>query len=258
MSAKANKVELFGLSIDNLTYAELCAHIDARIANHDPGYIVTPNTDHVCRFHRDENFRGAYGGASLVLADGVPLLWVARMLGMPIREKLSGSDLVPQLSKHAAEHGYSVFFFGGSEGTAENTAARLKRVNPSLKVSGTYFPPFGFDQNPDEVAKSVEAVKAAAPDLCFIALGTPKQEVLMRDYCVEMNVPVLIGVGAAFDFVSGRIRRAPRWVQTAGFEWLWRLAQEPSRLWRRYLVEDLVFLRIVWNELRNRRRGTSN
>jgi N-acetylglucosaminyldiphosphoundecaprenol N-acetyl-beta-D-mannosaminyltransferase len=252
---EAQKIALFGLQIDNLTYADLCAHIDARIANRTPGYIVTPNTDHVCRFHRDEDFRDAYTRAHLVLADGVPILWVARWLGMPIREKLSGSDLVPQLSAHAAARGYSVFFFGGSLGTAEKAASQLQSQYPALKVSGTYFPPFGFDKDPEAVAKAVNAVKVAAPDLCFIALGTPKQEVLMRDYCDEMNVPVLIGVGAAFDFVSGRIRRAPRWVQAIGFEWLWRLAQEPGRLWRRYLVEDLLFLRIVWNEFRSRRRG---
>lgn len=247
-------VEMFGMAISNVTFEEVCGRIAQRVARRDPGFVVTPNVNHVCLNHRDPAFREAYREAFLALPDGKPVMWASRLFGVPLQQKLSGSDMVPRLTRFAAGRGFSVFFFGGSPGTAERAAEILQRENPGLRVAGCHFPPFGFETDPELSAAAVEAVRAAAPDICFVALGSPKQELWMRDRHRECGVPVCIGVGASFDFISGRIRRAPRWLQEIGFEWLWRLIMEPRRLWRRYLVEDSFFLLLLWREYFAQRR----
>lgn len=249
-----DSVEMFGMSISNVTFEEVCARIAHRVARHDPGFIVTPNVNHVCLNHRDEIFREAYRNAFLALPDGKPVMWASWLFGVPLQQKLSGSDMVPRLTRFAAERGYSVYFLGGSAGTAERAAEILARDNPGLRVAGCHFPPFGFEKDPEASRAAIDAVRDARPDICFVALGSPKQELWMNDCHRLCDVPVSIGVGASFDFISGRIRRAPRWLQEAGFEWLWRLAMEPRRLWRRYLIQDSVFLKLLWQEYFAQRR----
>ena len=246
------KVELFGISVCNLTYEGLCDGIDRHVATREPGFIVTPNVDHVCRYHRDPSFREAYDHASFVLADGMPLLWSARLLGRPLLEKLSGSDLLPRLSGFAAERGYSVYYLGAAEGVAEAAAERLKMRYPSLRVAGTYSPPFGFERDPQVNASIVARLREARPDICFVALGSPKQETWLYGNYAAAEIPAMIGVGAAFDFVAGRVRRAPRWMQKTGMEWIWRLIQEPRRLAKRYLIEDSYFFVLLAREIRRR------
>jgi len=248
-------VEVLGVNFDNLDYEGLCERVERRIADRQPGYIITPNTDHVCQYHRNPEFQQSYTDAFLILPDGVPILWASRFFGTPLRQKLSGSDLVPQLADFAAQRGYSVYFLGGHPGTAEKTARILQSRHPGLRVAGVDCPEYGFHLNPERNTEVVRQLKEARTDFCFIALGSPKQEIWMRRHFTEAGVPVMIGVGAAFDFVSGRIRRAPRWIQAAGLEWLWRLCQEPRRLWRRYLVEDLYVFKLFWRDFKKKRLG---
>ncbi len=253
MSTKPNTITLFDIAISNVAFDEVCERITEQIASEEPGFIVTPNVDHVCTCHRNPGFREAYGRAFLTLPDGAPIIWASYLLGVPLNSKLSGSDMVPRLCAYAAKAGHSVFFLGGTPGTAAKTAEVLTRNNPGLTVAGVHCPDYGFEKRPDELQQTLGAVRDAKPDICFIALGSPKQELIMERHYREMGVPVCMGVGATFDFVAGRILRAPRWIQRAGFEWLWRLAQEPRRLWRRYLWEDLVFFRLLWRELFRRK-----
>lgn len=259
MDDKADTVEIFDMHISKLSYEQVCDIICERIIRREPGYIATPNVDHVCNYHRIPSFREVYNGAFLLLPDGTPIVWASRLFGDPLPQKLSGSDMVPRLCALAAGHGFSVHFFGGTDGAAEETAQRMQQEFPSLKVAGWYCPPFGFEKDPQESRKAVEAVRAAQPDICFVALGSPKQEFWMHRYHQESSAIVCLGIGGAFEFVSGRVRRAPAWVQATGLEWLWRLAHEPRRLWRRYLIDDLVFFKLLWGEYRKRRgrgRGT--
>ena len=238
---------LFGIPFCDVTYDEVTACVDDMIARRTPAFIATPNVDHVCRFQRDDAFRNAYEHARLVLCDGMPIIWMSKLLRQPLRQKLSGSDLIYWLSGHAAKRGYSVYFFGAQEGVAEEAAKRLRERFPALRVAGIQSPPFGFHENPEANAAATRPVRESGADIVFIALGSPKQEIWMHANVDSCNCPVMIGVGASFDFVSGRVRRAPRWMQMSGTEWIWRVCQEPRRLWRRYLVEDSLF---IWLSLR--------
>jgi N-acetylglucosaminyldiphosphoundecaprenol N-acetyl-beta-D-mannosaminyltransferase len=244
----------FGVRFTNVTSPEALGIVDRFVASGLPHYVLTPNVDHLCRVATDPTFRAAYEGADMVAVDGVPVMWAARLMGRPLREKLSGSDLLPLISGHAARKGYRVFLFGAAPGVAEEAAARLTERNPGLQVAGTYSPPIGFEKDPEENARAVAAIRSADPDICFVAMGAPRQETWIHQNHAACGARVMLGVGASLDFAAGRVRRAPRVLQNAGLEWLWRMAQEPRRLGKRYLVDDSVFLRIVWEEWRRHRR----
>ena len=248
-------VPFMGVNLSNMTFEEMTMALDRCIASGKAGfYIVTPNVDHLCRIHRDADFRDAYEKASLAVVDGKPIVWATRLFGRTIKEKLSGSDLVPKLSKFAAAKGYRVFYFGAAPGVAESAANKLKTQFPDLMVAGTYSPPMSFDSDPQANAEAIARIKNAGAQICFVAMGAPRQEIWMRNHARDCNAPVMIGIGAGLDFAAGRVKRAPRWMQYAGLEWLWRLCVEPRRLWRRYLVEDLYFFRLLWREFFNKNR----
>lgn len=257
MSERAENSLFLGIPFSNIGFEEVCKAVDARVASREPGFIVTPNVNLVCTYQRNSEFREAYKRAFMWLPDGTPLLWVARVLGVRLVEKLSGSDMVPWLSAHAAKKGYRVYFLGGRPCSAEKAAERLKLRNPDLIVAGYSCPPFGFEKDAEENARTIAEVRAARPDILFVALGTPKQEVWLARHLRDLDVPVSMGVGAAFDFLAGALRRAPRWMQHAGLEWVWRLMQEPRRLWRRYLVEDMIIVPMVLRELTRTRRAST-
>lgn len=250
-------IELFGVRFNDVTFNELCNRILRFIRAGRRSYIVTANVDHICRYQTDSAFRDAYENAGTVVCDGKPLIWMSRLLGPPLREKLSGSDLVVALSEFAANEGLSVFLFGAADGVAAQAAANLRRRFPALRVAGVYSPPMGFYSDDGKNEDAVRTISETAPDICFVALGSPQQELWMNRFYQACNTRVMIGIGASFDFLAGRVKRAPRWMQKAGLEWMWRLYQEPRRLWRRYLVDDMKIIGLLWRELRrNRNRQT--
>ncbi len=242
------QTDVLSMRISNLDFAGVCAQVSARIASGEPGYIVTPNVDHVCRYHKDAAFRAAYDNAFLVLADGMPLLWAAALFGKPLREKLSGSDLLPLLSAYAAERGYSIYLLGAAPGVADEAARLLQQTNPGLRVAGAYSPPLRFEDDPATLQDVLKRLRDAAPDICFLALGSPRQEIWLHRHHRESGARVLLGVGAALDFAAGRVRRAPVWMQRSGLEWTWRVMQEPMRLGRRYFVDDSYFVALLARE----------
>ena len=208
----------------------------------------------MCRLRYDTEFQEAYAHAALRLPDGVPLMWCAKLLGKPLREKLSGSDLVPRLTAHAAEKGHRVFFLGAAEGVGEEAAAKLREAHPALQVAGCFSPPFGFEKSEAHSIEAVRRVRKSEADVCFVALGSPKQEIWLLKNAALMEVPVVLAIGAGLDFVAGRVRRAPPRVQRLGCEWLWRLMHEPRRLWRRYLMHDSYFFVLLLKEFFRRVR----
>lgn len=239
--ASAQRVNLLGIEIHNLTMAETLEAIGEIVESKHFAYAVTPNVDHTVKFRKSAQFRGLYRKAGLVVADGVPLLWAARMLGTPLKERINGTDLFERTCELAAERGYSVFLLGGSPGAASSAAEKLVERHPNLKIAGCECPAFGFYGSEEHNKAIQKKILASGADILFIGIGAPMQEQWMCDYGEGAGVSFAIGVGVSFSFVGELISRAPVWMQRNGLEWFWRLKKEPRRLWKRYLVEDLPF-----------------
>ena len=243
------------LEIDPVTLAGAVDAVGALVERGRGGFVVTPNVDHVVLAERDLDFRAAYAAAALSLADGQPVVWASHLLGHPVPEKVSGSDLVWPLMERAAARGWRVFLLGAGPGVAEEAARRL-RERPGVNVAGTAAPFLTARGGDGEgAAEAAAAIRAARPHLVLVAFGAPKQELWMSRNAGALAPAVLLGVGASVDFLAGRVRRAPRWISRAGLEWLWRLLKEPRRLWRRYLVDDPGFVLILGRQLLRRWRS---
>ena len=235
--------------IDSLTFDEAIDAIDDLVAAGEGGVVFTPNVDHIVQVEHNFAFRAAYEDASLSLVDGQPLLWVSRLLGSPLPEKISGSDLMVPLARRAAQRKWRVYLLGGGPGIAE-LAARELRKQFDIDIVGTDAPFVKPDGEPVEGPAVIERINRAAPHLLFAAFGAPKQELFLHRSRAAIRPAVGIGVGAGFDFVAGRLRRAPGFISKSGLEWLFRLAQEPRRLAKRYLVDDPEFVAILYRTLR--------
>lgn len=245
------KRALFGLSIDNVDFKGAIDLVDALMELPTQGkgrYIVTPNVDHIVKLQHDKKFRAIYDGAAAIFADGMPLVWASRLLGKPLKERVAGSDLFPAICKLSACKGYTLFFLGGLPGVADAAKIILNTRYSGLKVVGTYSPPFGFEKDDIENEKIIDLINDKKPDILFIGLGAPKQEKWIAHHIDSLNIKVALCTGAAFDFVAGTVKRAPMWMQKSGSEWLYRLVSEPKRMWKRYLVDDAAFLKIVTQE----------
>lgn len=245
------KVKIGNILVDNVTSDEAIEKIESFIKNRKPSLVITPNADHVVMVREDTLFLEIYMKADLVLADGMSLIFASRLLKTPIKEKISGSDLFPLFCKIAAQKGYRLFFLGGQPGACIKTAENMKEKYQNLIVAGTYSPPFGFEHDKHEMKKINDMIKRANPDILFVGLGSPKQEKWIYRNYNEIAVPVSIGIGATFEFYSGMVKRAPRWMQRCGLEWFWRLMKEPRRLWRRYLVDDTAFIWLILKQWLN-------
>ncbi|MFD2672711.1 WecB/TagA/CpsF family glycosyltransferase [Marinicrinis sediminis] len=247
-------IQLFGVTFQNYTFSDLLAFMDKQIQAGDSAYVVTCNVDHLMKLRDNEAFQQAYEGAAVIVADGMPVIWASRLLGKPLRQKVSGSDLFNQLGSSIADRGYRLYFLGAGEHIASRAAAKLQETYPGIQIVGCYSPPPRFEYSQAETDKMIQYIRAAKPDIVLVGVGAPKQEIWMSRHFQAYGAPVSIGVGATFDFIAGHRRRAPLWMQRNGLEWLWRLLQEPRRLWRRYLVEDIGFIPMVWKEWRLKRK----
>jgi N-acetylglucosaminyldiphosphoundecaprenol N-acetyl-beta-D-mannosaminyltransferase len=214
-------VLLAGLGFDRLTERQVINHVLGALSRGRGGWITTPNIDICQAAQRDPSLAELLGTASLVVPDGMPLLWAARLRGDQLPERVTGSSLIFSLSAAAARAGRSVYLLGGSPGVPELAAGRLRQRYPDLIVAGCYAPPWGFERSRESVLAVRRRLAAARPDIVFVGLGCPKQERLI--------------------VAAGTVRRAPRWMQQAGLEWLFRLLSEPRRLFHRYVVADLPF-----------------
>jgi N-acetylglucosaminyldiphosphoundecaprenol N-acetyl-beta-D-mannosaminyltransferase len=238
------------LEIDNLTFHEALDAIAELVERKQGGTVFTPNVDHVVLAESDEELREAYEDVSLSLVDGTPVMWVSRLLGCPLPEKISGSDLVRPLMQVAAQRRWRVYLLGGAPGVAERAAEHLKSEVPGLLVVGTDAPQIDITREAPSYDDVIARINAARPDVILVAFGCPKQEIFMHRIAQAVRPAVALGIGAGLDFEAGMVQRAPRWVSAAGLEWLYRLVHEPRRLWRRYLARDPKFLLIVLRELR--------
>lgn len=214
------------------------------LVTHGGGAVYTPNVDHIVLAERNVELRAAYARASLSLADGTPIVWAGPLLGREIPEKLSGSDLVMPLARLAGEMGWRLFLLGGAPGAAAKAAVRF-REECGAQVVGVYDGVVRLDADAAEQRALVERIAATRPDVIFVALGAPKQELWIDRHLEALMPAVAIGLGASLDFVAGHVRRSPEWMSRIGAEWVFRLFQEPRRLWRRYLLQDPRFIGIL-------------
>lgn len=226
-------IAILGVPIDDVSTDEAVELIERMMLSGQPHYFATANVDFLVQAQRDPELHRILLEADLVVCDGAPVLWASRRLGRPLRERVAGADLVPRLLAVAARHRLRVFLLGASPASAAAAAARLQREFPGLAAVEHYSPPFAplLEMDHDDIARRV---RAARPDLLLVAFGCPKQEKWIAMHGRALGVPVAAGIGASIDFLSGLMRRAPLWMQRVGLEWLFRLAQEPRRLFARY------------------------
>ncbi len=236
--------------VDSLTFAGALDAIERLVEAGRGGAVFTPNVDHVVTAESNSAFREAYANASLSLVDGQPLVWASRLLGSPLPEKISGADLVDPLLARAGQHGWRVFLVGGAPGCAKAAAQRFAAAH-GVQVVGIEDGWIDLAEGPEGDAL-VARIQEAQPRLVLVALGAPKQELWIASRRQRIAPAVCLGVGAALDFAAGAVRRAPRWMQRAGLEWLYRLVQEPRRLARRYLWNDPRFLAVLLRTLASR------
>jgi N-acetylglucosaminyldiphosphoundecaprenol N-acetyl-beta-D-mannosaminyltransferase len=253
VAERPRRMNIGRVPVDSVTFAEAIDAIDALVARGQGGTVFTPNVDHVVQAEENSRFRDAYDAAALSLVDGMPVLWASRLMGNPLPEKVSGSDLVVPLLERAAKRGWRVFFLGGLPGAAEGARDLLLGRIPGLHVVGVASPRIDVESAAETHSAIVEVLREARPDLVLVALGAPKQELFSHAIAERMRPAVLVGIGGTLDFIAGKVRRAPLWMSANGLEWLYRFAQEPRRMWRRYLVRDPKFLLIVLRELRRPR-----
>lgn len=241
-----SRIKFMNTEIDNLTMQETLKVIEELIQKNKNAYVVTPNVDHIVQLETNKELQAVYENASLILTDGKPLMWIAKWYGTPIKEKISGSDLFPLLCKMSAEKGYKMFFFGAAEGVAAKAAENLSERYKGLQVVGTYSPPYGFEKNQIEMDKIKEMVKKSAPDILIVGLGCPKQEKFMYYNWQNLGVPISFGLGASLDFEAGNVKRAPKWMANHGLEWLFRITQDPKRMAKRYLLNDMKIFALMF------------
>ncbi|MGD8791652.1 MAG: WecB/TagA/CpsF family glycosyltransferase [Anaerolineae bacterium] len=226
-----DSIDILGVRVDDATYDDLLACVDDFVAAGRPHHIVTLNAEMLVAAHDDAAFRQVLQAADLNVADGAGLMLAARLLGRPLRQRVTGSDGIHHLAAHCARRGYRLYLLGGAPGVAGAAAQRLVAANPGLEVPGTYAGSPRVEDEDDIVAR----VRAAAPHLLLVAYGVPAEEKWIARNRQRLGVPAMIGVGGAFDFVAGLARRAPPWMRRLGLEWLHRLIRQPWR-WRRQLA----------------------
>lgn len=239
------RMKFMNTEIDNLTMNEALDAIDILIQQKKNAYVVTPNVDHIVQLERGGELAEVYKNADLILTDGKPLIWISKWYGTPIKEKISGSDLFPLLCKMAAQKNYSMFLLGAAQGVAVKAAQHLMSKNKGLNIVGTYSPPFGFEKDKTEMDKIEKMIKEASPHILIVGLGCPKQELFILHNREKLGVPISLGLGASIDFEAGNVRRAPKWMADNGLEWLFRMKQEPRRMAKRYLVDDIAIFRLA-------------
>lgn len=226
-----DSIDVLSVRVDDATYEDLLAKVDAFVATGLPHQIVTLNVEMLVAAHDDPGFARDLNAADLNVADSAGVMLAAQLLGRPLRQRVTGSDGIYHLAAHCARRRYRPFFLGAGPGVAGQAAERLAAANPGLQVAGAY----AGSPRPEEEDDIIQRVRAAAPDLLLVAYGVPAEEKWLARNRLRLGVPVMMGVGGTFDFVAGVTRRAPLWMRRLGLEWLHRLLQEPWR-WRRQLA----------------------
>jgi N-acetylglucosaminyldiphosphoundecaprenol N-acetyl-beta-D-mannosaminyltransferase len=242
------RVDVLGVNVSAVNMRQALDVLDHWITTGAREYVCVSGVHGVMESRRDSTLQTIHNRAGLVVPDGMPLAWWARAQGYTEAGRVAGPDLLPAACERSVTAGYRHFFYGGGDGVADLLARRLCKRFPGLAVAGTYTPPFR-ELWPEEDDEVVKRINDSGADIVWVGLSTPKQEYWMADHVGRIDAPVMIGVGAAFDFHAGLKRRAPRWLQQTGFEWVFRMATEPRRLAKRYLTNNPAFVALAMQEL---------
>lgn len=239
------KQPLLNTYVNNVNMDETVCAIEKMIAKKKKSYIVAINVDVVMKIEKDIYLKKITDNADMVLVDGQPLVWIAKWHKSPVKAKVSGSDLVPELCKVASKKNYSIFIIGGKDGIAEKAKSNLKEKLPNINIVGVYAPPFGFEDDADELNKINKMITKVHPDILIACFGCPKQEKWIFENYKKYDATVSICAGATVDFLAGSIKRAPVWMRQLGLEWLFRFMKEPRRMFKRYFIDDLKIILLV-------------
>jgi len=254
-SLRDERIDVLGIGVSSINLDDAVARIERWIGERSKNYVCITGAHGVMLSRRDRQLRDIHNAAGMVTPDGMPLVWLSRLLGSCRTARVYGPDLMRRLTAVSAKRGYRQFYYGGAEGVAETLAQSLADTHPGLQVAGRFCPPFR-ELTPEEDRAVVDTINTARPDILWVGLSTPKQEYWMASHLGRIHAPVMVGVGAAFDFLAGTKPQAPLIMQRNGLEWLFRMASEPGRLGRRYAYIVPAFAMLAVADLA-RRAGLS-
>ncbi|CAN5862315.1 hypothetical protein BH11VER1_BH11VER1_19860 [soil metagenome] len=255
LAARSERMSMMDVPFDRVTMSDTLERIGSMITAKKPSFIATANVDFLVQASKDRELHGLLHRADMVVCDGTPLVWLSRLLGKALPERVAGSDLVPRLLARAEENGWSVFFLGGRENVLHQAVRNVQCMHPNLRIAGAYSPPFTPLDMMDN-ANICARIRKSRADILLVSFGCPKQEKWIARNCEAAGVPVSIGIGATIDFLAGAVKRAPTWMRRSGLEWTFRLAQEPRRLLKRYATDLVVFGLGALKELARKRNPT--
>ena len=246
------RVEIFGTRVDALAMEETLERVFTLVNDPTPSQHVVLNASKVVQMENDPALHRIIGSCDLVNADGASIVWASRVLGQPLPERVTGIDLFVKIVERAAQTGHSVYFLGATDAVLERLIERFRTDHPDLRIAGYRN---GY-WTPDEEAHVIADIRAAQPDFLFLAIPSPRKEFWLNENLQALGVPFVMGVGGSFDVMAGLVNRAPVWAQQIGCEWMYRLAQEPRRLWKRYLIGNATFVALTARAWRRHRRPT--
>ena len=240
-----NKINILGVHFSNLDETELVKFLDNRIGESKKTQVCFVPTNSILAVRKSPFVLDVYNSADFVMCDGVPVQWASKFLGTPLKQRLTGFDFFPHFIQHCAQNNYSVYFLGAKEGVAKQLATIYQSRYPGIRVAGYYTPPFAASFSEAQNADMLSAINAVKPDVLFVSLTAPKQDIWIHQHLPYLNVKLAIGVGAAFDSQAGSLKRAPILMQKMGLEWFYRFLQEPGRMFKRYFIEAPIFVPLV-------------
>jgi N-acetylglucosaminyldiphosphoundecaprenol N-acetyl-beta-D-mannosaminyltransferase len=255
--SRDNRTDILGVGVNSITLDDAVTTIERWISERTRNYVCIAGVHGVMESRRDQRLRRIHNEAGMVTPDGMPLVWFSRLSGKNRTGRVYGPDLMRKMTAVSSRCGYRQFYYGGAEGVADKLKQVLITAHPELNVAGSFCPPFR-ELTPEEDWAVVAAINATRPDIIWVGLSTPKQEFWMANHLGHIEAPVMVGVGAAFDFLAGTKRQAPLWMQRHGLEWFFRLCSEPRRLWRRYVYIVPGFTILAIGELVRRAIRPSN
>lgn len=240
------KQPLLNTYVNNLDFEEVVQAVEQLIESGKPSYLAEINVDVILKMEKDAYLKNIMEHADLTLVDGQPLVWIAKWQKKPVKAKVSGSDLAPAVCRLAREKHYSVFILGGQNGAAAQAAWNLEKRFPGIRIAGTYEPPYGFEKDQAELAHINQMILNVRPDILLACLGCPKQEKWIFENYQTYGANISICAGATVDFLAGKVKRAPKWMSRCGLEWFYRFLKEPKRLFRRYFIDDMKIIGLIW------------